>query len=475
MSSDELSIAPRQNYDVQIREFENGLLAYIGAHGLPTAAVLVDVGQRVTVFQNTPAVLGRVSDEQRARSIYISKFMAACASGLFDAALNYLWDETISELRRRVSHYDVSYFFDTAVPSPERRKRLKTVDDLDKIDDNELITGAHQIGLISDLGYRHLDFIRYMRNWASAAHPNQNQITGLQLVSWLETCILEVINLPLSTIVVEIKRLLANIKANQITGAEAKEIAAFFVGLTQDQSNNLVSGFFGIYTDANTTSQTRTNIHLLLPFLWSRVDEETRQQFGVKYGRFVANNEQQGKELARAFLDVVGGKSYIPDDLRALEIEAAVENLTSAHRNFNNFYTEPPLARELQRLVGETSRIPKQVERKYVYALVETFLTNGHGVAYNAEPVYRDLINRFNSDQATTAITAFTDVVISSRLQHSLGKKRYLELISLLRDKVTSPVVRELIEEVEKYPGPFHKLASESAIKRRLQAIQVVS
>jgi len=35
-----------------------------------------------------------------------------------------------------------------------------------------------------------------MRNWASAAHPNQNQITGLQLIGWFETCTKEVIALP---------------------------------------------------------------------------------------------------------------------------------------------------------------------------------------------------------------------------------------------------------------------------------------
>lgn len=27
-----------------------------------------------------------------------------------------------------------------------------------------------------------------MRNWASTAHPNQNELTGLQLIEWLETC-----------------------------------------------------------------------------------------------------------------------------------------------------------------------------------------------------------------------------------------------------------------------------------------------
>lgn len=36
--------------------------------------------------------------------------IAAAAVGLFDASLNYLWDETVSELRRRVAGFDLSYF-----------------------------------------------------------------------------------------------------------------------------------------------------------------------------------------------------------------------------------------------------------------------------------------------------------------------------------------------------------------------------
>src|SRR5207253_2798326 len=108
--------------------------------------------------------------------------------------------------------------------------------------------GAKEIGLISALGFRHLDYIRYMRNWASAAHPNQNEISGLQLIGWLETCVKEVISLPLSQIVVDIRKLLSNIKTNSISEAEGREIGAFFLSLTQDQANNLASGFFGIYT-----------------------------------------------------------------------------------------------------------------------------------------------------------------------------------------------------------------------------------
>lgn len=45
--------------------------------------------------------------EERQRAYYLTKFTVAIAVGLFDGALNYLWDETISSLRRLVSRVDL--------------------------------------------------------------------------------------------------------------------------------------------------------------------------------------------------------------------------------------------------------------------------------------------------------------------------------------------------------------------------------
>jgi hypothetical protein len=73
-----------------------------------------------------------------------------------------------------------------------------------------------------------------MRNWASAAHPNQNEITGFQLIGMLETCVIEVIMLPLSNVVADIKQLLENIKTNKIDEAEARQIASFFANLPRE-------------------------------------------------------------------------------------------------------------------------------------------------------------------------------------------------------------------------------------------------
>ncbi len=57
-----------------------------------------------------------------------------------------------------------------------------------------------EIALLSDVGHREVDQIRYMRNYASAAHPNQVELTGLQLAMWPETCIRQVITLRVDTV-----------------------------------------------------------------------------------------------------------------------------------------------------------------------------------------------------------------------------------------------------------------------------------
>lgn len=467
------NLTEQQDTSLDLFKFEKGLITYLQESGLPSDSVLVPVPQRINVYRNIPDALSNLSPESRSNSLYISKFVAAVTAGLFDAALNYLWDETINELRNRVVHYDLNYFFDNAVKSQEKRKRLKDESDLDKIDDSELIHGAKEIGLISELGFKHLDYIRYMRNWASAAHPNQNELTGLQIVSWLETCINEVISLPLSNITIEIKKLLTNIKANVISEEEAKQIASFFQDFSQEQSNTLAQGLFGIYTRTDTTTQVRENIHRLLPYLWGLVDENTKNLFGIKYGKFVANNDQEEQNNARAFLEIVSAESYIPDGLRAAEIETALDDLLIAHRGTNNFYSEPPLARELSRLIGD-SKIPEQVNKKYVLTLVEAFLTNGHGTAWNADPIYTGLIKQFDSNQALIAILSFNDETISSSLQFKLCQSKFRELLEVLKIKITSSAVTELIKEIESFSGPLDKMKDDSRFKQKVSTLRKI-
>lgn len=471
--NEKIEIIKQANYDVQLRDFEVGLVGFLKQHNLPSEAIFVGVPERINVFKNLDSVILQIESKEKQQSLYLSKFIAGVASGLFDAALNYLWNETILQIRKRVVQYDLEYFYDNAVAG-EKRKRLKDENDLVKVDDYELIKGSKEIGLISDLGFKHLEYINYMRNWVSAAHPNQNEITGLQLVSWLETCVKEVISLPISNVTIQIKQLLAGVKSTNISEKEANEIALFFTNLTQEQVTNLVSGFFGIYTKPDSESQTLQNINRILPLIWDRVDEDTRDSFGLRYANFVANNYQHEKKLSREFLQLVNAESYIPDNLRGVEIESALSNLANSHRNFNNFYNEPSFANQLYRIVGENPKVPKIIHKKYVLTLVDVFLTNGNGVAGWAEETYVELISKFDSNQANIAVLSFNDERISSKLQHSLCSKKFRELIQILKSIITTPAIKDLIEKIEKYTGRLENLKYDKAIKTSVDSLRIL-
>ncbi|MCF1466517.1 hypothetical protein FS764_06265 [Agrobacterium vitis] len=459
------------NYKTELQVFEAGLMQFIEQHGLPTTNVLVPVSERIKVFGNVEDVLQLLSTQYKQNSIYVSKFIAAAASGLFDAALNYLWDETVFELRKRVVRYDLEYFFDLAVTNPDKRKKISTEDDLARLDDNELIRGASEMGLISDLGFKHLDFIRYMRNWASAAHPNQNQITGLQLIGWFETCIKEVITLPETSATTQIRALLSNIKAHQLEKASVNQVSGFFVDLTLDQSNNLAAGFFGIYTNDSSNPLARDNVKALSPLLWPFVGEQVRKSFGIKYGQFTANNDATKAKRAREFLDGVGAASYIPDSIRAAELTTAIDELLSAHRGMNNFHIEPSFARRLESLVGEKGEIPSAVAERYVEALVEVYLTNGHGVAWVADPIYYNLLNKLDSSQALLAVLSFRKLKISSKLQFKLSKEKYNSILVIAKGKITSPQGLDIINTIESNKAPLEHMRAETKLMEKVNAI----
>lgn len=458
---------------LQILPFEIGLVAFLNHHNLPKDGILASLDQRQVMLRNLEGIVSRISGDGRLTAVYLSKCVVAVAAGLFDAALNYLWDETIIQLRARVSQYDLSYFFDNAVSGEERRKHLKDASDLDKITDDELVRGAHSIGLVGEVGYKHLDYIRYMRNWVSAAHPNQNTITGLQLASWLETCIKEVITLPLSSATVQIGQLLGSIKSGAIIDdSSAKEIGVFFAGLTTDQVDSLSAGLFGIFVRPDSKPESRTNILKLFPTLWPRISENVKAGFGMKYGRFAAANDQQGKSLAHQILSHLGGLEYLPEDLKALQLDDALDRLETVHNTFNNFYNEPAYARQLEALVGQHGSIPKNITHKYVETLVYVFLTNGNGIANNAEPAYLRLIDKFDITQIVTAVLAFRNAKISSRLQFTLCSEKYNEMLRRLRSKASLPAVVEFIDFLTNLDVPSVMLNRDSRVAKKIESMK---
>ena len=436
--------------------------------GLPNDDILVPYNRRRPVFNNMPTVLESLTDRQKLDAVYISKFAAACAVGLFDAALNYLWNETIWNLRAKVARFDLAYFFDSVVSDPNRRSKLRNEAALEKLEDWELIRGCRATGIITETGFRHLDYIRDMRNHASAAHPNQIEITGLQIIGWLETCIVEVLAKKPAGPVIAVRRLLNSLRTEQLSEAEVPPIAQGLESLPEELAGSLLRAVIGMYTDTNVGSQIKNNIKLVANSIWKVAPPEARGEVGLKQATLAANGQKARADLAREFIEVVGGFEFLTDETRAAEMSMIIDDLMTAHHGFNNFYSEPVPARLLFRL-ARPGHVPKIVLKKYVKAVTMCRIGNGYGVSWSAMKYYNRMLKRFAEVHVLEFIDLVYDPEVASRLQLSSCADRYQALADTLNQRVVKPRLKEILSFIWKLPSNEVKSLKDSASYGRLR------
>ena len=291
-------------------------------------------------------------------------------------------------------------------------------------------------------------------------------------MSKLKSCTNEAIAPLESASLADSKKLLAKVKTDKLSSTEAKKIGLVFDKLLPEKIEKLATSLFEIYIQSETTSQTQQNVRILIPKIWARLDEYSRHKFGIKYTKLVGSNEREKEKLAREFLQVVSGLSYIPEGIRTADIETTIANLLVAHRGTNNFHKEHIFARKLEKLLGRSPKILPQVDDDYVHCLVEVFVTNGKGVAWLAEDKYKSMLARFNSHQALIAILSFTKKNIANRLKFSLCQQKFRELLEIVKNKVTMPAAQELINELQYCETSLDKIKDDSRIKRKVKYLR---
>lgn len=444
----EIEIVGPRDLATRADSFSMGLTKFLADLALPSEGILVNLAERAQVINNLPAAIDPLDGAKRLSALYVSKFIAAAAAGLFDAALNYLWDETIRNLRDKVARFDLAYFFDTVLTDPSTRSKFRDESDLAKLDDWQLVKGCRETGIITDIGFRHLDYIRDMRNYASAAHPNHNELTGLQLVSWLQTCIREVLGREPEGPVVEVRKLLHSLRSETLTKDDVPPIEAAVEHLPPDLARSLMRSLVGMFCDTQLAATTRTNIMLVAPGVWGVTDDDGRHEVGLKQATLSANGEATRAKLAREFLEHVGGLPYLPTDALAVEMGTAVDALNAAHGGWNNFHTEAGPARMLRNLVPQSGVIPRSVLQKLVKTVTMCRIGNGYGVSWAGTGTYDEIIALWTNDAAKAFVNLLNDAEFTSRARLGSCAARFKEIAQRLLDQVTTPAIKRVLEAI---------------------------
>lgn len=423
-------------------EFHSQLGNLLGHFGLPDSGLFAPLDQRIAVVQQLQLTFSNLSPEKLTEAKYLSKFISCVTIGLFDGAINYVWNEAIQSLRKLIVEFDLDYCLKVAYEVNGKYKNFSDLEDLQQISDADLLEICYRIELISDVNLKRLLHVNYLRNHASAAHPNNNDVTGQELISVLEYCVKFAINAKPETNALKINRLFKNIIQKKTQAEDIDAVIAELSLLSRDRSESLLKQFFGVYMDEKKEESVKVVILKIAPTLWSKAGENFKFEIGDKYSNFQKHGESTNKERVNSFLVHVGGLSYRGDDVTQFEFRVLIEKLRDAHSGADNYYSEPPAAENLRKAKEDFVIVPEPLRENYVEAVVLCYIGNGNGgysngVARNAMHDIEYMLDEFSVDEIKAFALLFQKQSFVNRINTMYQHNRIKNIVQMHLAKAT--------------------------------------
>lgn len=447
---DDQSLITRQESSLVSNDFSR-FEQFLTALGLPIDNVIANPEERMRIMNAIPEFVQSLKPEVRRDARYLSKFIAGSAIGLFDASLNFVWNEVIVNLRTKIKLYGLDLFFDAAV-GEKIRDQYYNEEHLAGIKDKTLLDTCRKLELINDLVYTKLSHILTMRNEIGSSHPNNYSINSYELLGWLQTCITEVIQVTPSAAAMTVKAIVDNLKKE--TGPVRQDVVQRFseaiTELSTSMTGNLLVTLFGLFTSESTDKIVRENILQFVPVLWSHTNENVKYDLGEKVDIFKLNLDSTRTELAEKFFEVCDGHRYLSLSSRIISISSLCDDLKSVHNGWDNFYHEPPIARDIMKYIKKSEDIPDERCEK----LIETFLICriGNGVYYNdgvspgAKPYYDELFSLLDSRQVIILLSLIEKPSIRNHVSGSTKSGHFRTILRAIHSPLNSSRVNEIID-----------------------------
>lgn len=209
-------MADIKKYEPQelIVEQVNAVTEALKAFGLPFDNIIADPKERQLISQNLPMYIQSLSPEIKQDARYLSKFVVGAGFGLFDYALNSVWNEVCLALRKKAIAYGIDIFFDFAVGG-RLRDLYQTENDLAGLKDIVLLDTCKKLELITEITYKKLAHILDMRNDIGISHPTNYSINAFELLGWLQTRVQDVLNDKPSEAAIKVKAFIDNLKTER--------------------------------------------------------------------------------------------------------------------------------------------------------------------------------------------------------------------------------------------------------------------
>lgn len=431
---------------------------FLKSMGLPSDNIIAESDQRGIITNNLEDYVRDLPIEVKRDARYLSKFVIGAATGLFDYALNAIWNEVVLDLRKKAIAYGVDIFFDAAVGG-KRREFFKDENDLGSLKDSVLLDTCKKLELIAPTTYKKLAHILEMRNDIGISHPTNYTINAYELLGWLETCVRDVLNDQPTEAAVQVKAFIANLRkaATPIDQPQLASIQGRISELASHHVASILRTSFGVFVSSGTDPQIRKNIALIAPTLWEHCDDGPKYQLGILLEGYNNNLFTEKYELGGQFFDAVSGNSFRSESERMVKIDALLDDLLAKHNEWDNFHHEPPVANDLASYIQDQNDILPNNVAKLVKIILMCRIGRGvdycDGISQRARPFYDHMLGQLGDKYAPHILIALTTTEIQMKLEKSICRKHARQALEVVRQSIVVDRLTEcmdyLIERIE--------------------------
>ena len=360
------------NQEILLDEGYEKIAAFLQSLGLPSDDVIAPIAERKSIASLIPPYIQGLSPELKKEGKYLSKFVIGAGFGLFDYALNAVWNEVVLALREKAKLYGIEIFYDAAIGG-SLRSQYNDETDLPAVKDNTLLNTCKKLELISEPIYMKLAHILDMRNEVGISHPTDYQVKAFELMGWLQTCVEDVIADRPSPSAIQVKGFISNLKLHPIilTPAEVATMIPHIESLSTVHCANITRTIFGIYVSPDSDTTLRKNVSLIAPTLWDLCKEDTKYKFGIILEGYNNNLHKEKYDLGEQFFEFCKAARYRTDNERSVILSDLSSRLDATHDGRDNFYHEVPIAEKISPFLKKESDIPEGVRSVLSKALLK--------------------------------------------------------------------------------------------------------
>ena len=330
------------------------------------------------------------------RGELIARMCVAVSTGLFDGAMNYIWNAAILQLRTKVRNFGLPIVAQILQSDFEEKHLVE-------LQDSRLLELSLKLNLVNEDGFFFLDQCRDVRNNFSAAHPTLGTVNDREFTTFLNRCVRYALADASSPKGVDIGSFISAVKGARFN-ANQSSVWVQRLGETHDAQRQMLVGMVhGIYCDPNTSEPSRLNSLDVCNALKTGFTSALRSDLVNKHSEYAAKGDEPRHTASLQFFEKLALLTQLNESEQHAVFSRAVERLWNVHNAMNNFYNEPPFAERLLEL-SRQGAVPETAQEQFVQVVVCCNVGNGYGVSNAAAVSYDLIVKSFSPREIATMI-----------------------------------------------------------------------